>query len=81
VRAADKIDEVEAELARLAPIEQRLRAEIGTTASAAGADFHDRMATRLEAVSEPVAARAHRHRARAARWRDQADQESFRFSR
>jgi len=81
VRAADKIDEVEAELARIDPIEQRLRAEIGTTASAAGADFHDRMATRLEAVSEPVAARAHRHRARAARWRDQADQESFRFSR
>lgn len=63
VRPSDKVAEMTAEVARLKPIEARLAEGIGVNG---GAEYHRRMADRLEAIGEAQAARGHRLRAVAA---------------
>ena len=61
VRAADRVDEVRAEVERLAKIEGALSPDLGTAPGTAV--YHARMAQRLDESGETLAARGHRLRA------------------
>ena len=60
VRPVDKVDAMRAEVERLKPIEARLAAGLGPPS---GPEFHRRMAERLAAAGEEIAANGHRLRA------------------
>ena len=60
VRPADKVNEMRAEVQRVNAIEARLAEGIGVSE---GPEYHRRMADRLAAMGEPLAAHGHRLRA------------------